>query len=332
MTTKIRHLLSLFLLGFNLSSCISNANEIATFTKRTIQSLEGNNIIRFQEGEKVKLAGLPDNERTQAFIRANLEKQEEVSILWDSHYDNEGNMLAYIYTKNGICLNTKALQEGKIKADVSYAYDSLEVYQSTLSKKAPEYHATSEGKSLEELYEELKKSVVVVYSKNNSLFSNSISLGSGSFISEDGLILSNHHVYSSGMEGIVELKDGRTFPIIEVIEDNVELDYVIFKIDTKGNTFSPVKIVEEDSKIAEKIFVIGNPEGMKFTITQGIISNIDQGQRSGDIMTDAAVNHGNSGGPMFNMKGEVIGLITYKRGASCENCGFALDIRKIKFP
>lgn len=331
MTTKIRQLLSLFLLGFNLSSCISDANESAAFTKRTIQSLEGNNIIRFQEGEKVKLAGLPDNERTQAFIRENLEKQEEVSLLWDSHYDNNGNMLAYIYA-NGICLNTKAIREDKIKADVSYTYDSLEVYQSALSKTTQQFYATSEGKSLEELYETLKQSVVVVYAKNNSLFSNSISLGSGSFISEDGLILSNHHVYSSGMEGIVELKDGRTFPIIEVIEDNVELDYVIFKIDTKGNTFSPVKIVEQDSKIAEKIFVIGNPEGMKFTITQGIISNIDQGQRSGDIMTDAAVNHGNSGGPMFNMKGEVIGLITYKRGASCENCGFALDIRKIKFP
>ena len=86
------------------------------FTKRNIQSFEGNNALKFQEGETVKLAGLPDNERTRAFIRENLGQQSEIALLWDSHYDNNGNLLAYIYS-NGICLNTKAIQEGRIKAE-----------------------------------------------------------------------------------------------------------------------------------------------------------------------------------------------------------------------
>ena len=296
------------------------------FTKRNIQSFEGNNVLKFQEGETVKLAGLPDNERTRAFIRENLGQQSEIALLWDSHYDNNGNLLAYIYS-NGICLNTKAIQEGRIKADASYAYDSLDVYQSPSPKRTQEVaHTPTDSKSLEDLYDNLKQSVAVVYAKDDY----SVSLGSGFFIGENGIMLSNHHVYSSGMEGIIELEDGRKFPIIEVLEDNTELDYVIFKIDTKGESFTPVKIVDHDSKKGEAVFVIGNPEGMKFTLTPGIISNIDQGKRSGDIMTNAAVNHGNSGGPMFNMKGEVIGLVTYKRGGDCELCGFALDIRRIK--
>jgi serine protease Do len=333
-TTALK--LSLFVLVIVISSisCVTNSDSNTAYAQRTIQSLEGNNFLQMVEGEKVRLAGLPDNEKSKAFIRQYL-KKEEITLLWDSHYDKDGNYIAYVFGKDGTCLNSLAIQSGIVRVDDSYPYDSLELYRGTKNIVSSTPTSSTEcNKPLKELYNEWKKSVVMVFAKENSYYSSGMSTGTGFFIREDGVVISNHHVYSRGMDGAVQLEgDEETdYPIIEVLEDNEALDYVIFKIDTKGKIFKPVKFTTQNSDKGDPVFVIGHPKGMKFTLTEGIISNIDQGARQGDIMTNAAVNNGNSGGPLFNMCGEVIGLITYKRKDNCENCGFALDIRKVQFP
>lgn len=133
-------------------------------------------------------------------------------------------------------------------------------------------------------------------------------LGSGFFISSDGYILTNHHVIE-GADGIlVTLSDGREFEA-ELVGSDQRTDVALVKIDIKnapalsiGNTKSLKK--------GEWVLAFGSPFGLEATVTAGIISAI--GRDTGDylpfIQTDVAVNPGNSGGPLVNLKGEVVGI------------------------
>ncbi|UOF93880.1 MAG: DegQ family serine endoprotease [Bordetella sp.] len=133
-------------------------------------------------------------------------------------------------------------------------------------------------------------------------------LGSGFFISSDGYILTNNHVVDDATEIIVTLTDGREFKA-KVIGKDERTDIALLKIDEKGM----VPLVIGDPKILKKgewVLAIGSPFGLDSTVTSGIISAI--GRDTGDylpfIQTDVAVNPGNSGGPLLNLSGEVIGV------------------------
>ena len=134
--------------------------------------------------------------------------------------------------------------------------------------------------------------------------------GSGFIISPDGLILTNHHVVDGADEIKVHLTDDREFNA-KVIGSDAKTDVAVIKID--GKDLPCVKLGNsKDVKVGEWVAAIGAPFGLENTVTSGIVSaksrNLPSDQFVPFIQTDAAVNPGNSGGPPFNMKGEVIGI------------------------
>ncbi len=133
-------------------------------------------------------------------------------------------------------------------------------------------------------------------------------VGSGFFISEDGHLLTNHHVVADATDIFVTLTDGREFKATVVGSDQ-RTDVALLKIDAKGMATLPIGNAKTLKK-GQWVMAIGSPFGLESTVTSGIISAL--GRETGDylpfIQTDVAVNPGNSGGPLLNLEGEVVGI------------------------
>ncbi|MDE2363882.1 MAG: trypsin-like peptidase domain-containing protein [Hyphomicrobiales bacterium] len=158
------------------------------------------------------------------------------------------------------------------------------------------------------------------------------SFGSGFIVDRNGYIVTNRHVIKDAYEIMVRLDDGE--PVrAKLIGHGNNVDLALLKIDT-NKKLTPVKFGRsEDLQLGDDVIVIGNPFGLGTTVTSGIISalNRDLGFSMFDsfIQTDAPINHGNSGGPLFNMKGQVVGVNTaYYTGGNAKGgsigLGFAI--------
>ena len=134
--------------------------------------------------------------------------------------------------------------------------------------------------------------------------------GSGFIISADGLILTNHHVVEGADEIKVRLTDNREFTG-KVLGADAKTDIAVVKIDAKDLPYLTMGNSDE-LKVGEWVAAIGSPFGLDNTVTSGIVSaksrKLPSDQYVPFIQTDVAVNPGNSGGPLFNMKGEVVGI------------------------
>ncbi len=134
--------------------------------------------------------------------------------------------------------------------------------------------------------------------------------GSGFIISADGLILTNHHVVDGADEIKVRLTDNREFTG-KVLGSDVKTDIAVVKIEAKDLPYLTMGNSDE-LKVGEWVAAIGSPFGLDNTVTSGIVSaksrKLPSDQYVPFIQTDVAVNPGNSGGPLFNMKGEVVGI------------------------
>jgi serine protease Do len=132
--------------------------------------------------------------------------------------------------------------------------------------------------------------------------------GSGFMISADGYLLTNHHVVFGADEITVTLSDKREYKA-KLIGSDERTDVAVLKIETTGLPFLRAGDVNK-LRVGEWVLAIGSPFGLDNTVTAGIVSakNRDIGELLPFIQTDAAVNPGNSGGPLLNMKGEVVGI------------------------
>ena len=153
-------------------------------------------------------------------------------------------------------------------------------------------------------------------------------LGSGFVIDEKGIVITNNHVIQGAEDIYIRLDDGREYKA-KVIGADPLSDIAVLKLDSKEK-FIPVKFGDSDkARIGDWVIAIGNPLGLSGTVTSGIISarNRDIGMNRYEdfIQTDASINVGNSGGPLFNMDGDVIGINTaiFGRGGSI-GIGFAI--------
>lgn len=140
-----------------------------------------------------------------------------------------------------------------------------------------------------------------------------MSLGSGFIIDASGIIITNNHVIADAEEITVSLDNNSQFKA-KLIGKDAKTDLAVLKIDA-GKPLPFVSFGDSDSvRVGDWILAIGNPYGLGGTVTAGIISararDINAGPFDDFLQTDAAINRGNSGGPMFNMKGEVIGINT----------------------
>ncbi len=162
-----------------------------------------------------------------------------------------------------------------------------------------------------------------------------VSMGSGFIISPDGYILTNNHMVEDAKKIKIELADDRKFDA-EVIGTDPESDIAVVKIDAKNLPY--LEMGNSDNlKVGEWVLAIGNPLGFSHTVTAGIVSakgRSGMGLASFEsyIQTDAAINRGNSGGPLLNLDGKVIGINTAIVGATGNiGIGFAIPINMAKY-
>jgi serine protease Do len=141
------------------------------------------------------------------------------------------------------------------------------------------------------------------------------SLGSGFIIdAQRGLVVTNNHVISDADDIEVNFNDGAKLKAT-IVGIDTKTDLAVLKIDPKAHKLTDVKFGDSDRmRIGDWVMAIGNPFGLGGTVTTGIVSarnrDINSGPYDNFIQTDAAINRGNSGGPLFNEKGEVIGINT----------------------
>jgi serine protease Do len=135
-------------------------------------------------------------------------------------------------------------------------------------------------------------------------------VGSGSIVDSTGLIVTNRHVIENAYEIIVTLQDG-TVTNARLLGKGLGFDLAVLKIDV-GRALPAIKIGNSDAvHVGDRVLAIGNPLGLQGTVTSGIVSALHRdlsGPYDEFIQTDAPINHGNSGGPLFNTNGEVIGI------------------------
>jgi S1-C subfamily serine protease len=175
------------------------------------------------------------------------------------------------------------------------------------------------------------------------------SAGTGIIISDSGYVVTNRHVISEGTTKVsVTLSDGTTLDNVEVVgrtADTDTLDIAFLKIkDAKGKKLTPAKLGDSSKvQVGDKVVAIGNALGQfQNTVTSGIISGFGRSVEAGDesgaeaetlqnlFQTDTAINQGNSGGPLVNISGEVIGINTAIAGGTAENIGFAIPINDVQ--
>ncbi len=203
---------------------------------------------------------------------------------------------------------------------------------------------TGKTQNLPELFNEVKSSVIVIDvlsinpipKEDNLTLGAKSAQGSGVLISEDGLIWTASHVVQSAEIVRVEFLDGDVYEA-QVLSSNTLADVALLKIKKKfklkDKKVAPIGNSDE-LKIGEDVFVVGAPLRLKQSLSKGILSgrHIPEGLSNDFVkveflQTDAAINSGNSGGPMFNMKGEVVGITSriYSSSGGFNGIGFAVS-------
>ncbi len=162
-----------------------------------------------------------------------------------------------------------------------------------------------------------------------------MALGSGFIIDLKGIVVTNNHVIKGAEDILVRVNGGKEYKVTIIGSDPLS-DIAVLKMETKDK-FIPVKFGDSDkARIGDWVIAIGNPFGLGGTVTSGIISarnrSIGLSRYEDFIQTDASINQGNSGGPLFNMDGDVIGIntaILSPTGAS-SGIGFAIPSNSAK--
>ena len=164
-------------------------------------------------------------------------------------------------------------------------------------------------------------------------------LGSGFFISEEGYLITNFHVIEGETQISVEVYhrrggqlERRSYREVRIVALNKFRDLALLKVEDAGAPrFTAVYLGESDAlAVGERVFAIGSPMGLERTVTEGIISTKTREMR-GDLylQTTAQINQGNSGGPLFNLRGEVVGVTNMKINFG-EGLGFAIPVEEVR--
>jgi serine protease Do len=162
----------------------------------------------------------------------------------------------------------------------------------------------------------------------------SMAQGSGFVISADGYVVTNNHVVDKASEVSVQFNGGEEFTAT-VIGVDPKTDLALLKIKAE-KSFPFVSLSADEAKVGDWVMAVGNPFGLGGTVTSGIISargrDIGNGPYDDFLQIDASINHGNSGGPAFNLKGDVIGVNTaiYSPSGGSVGIGFAIPASTVK--
>ena len=238
---------------------------------------------------------------------------------------------------NGYWQHQNKVLQKNFDERITVLQEQLESYQ---NQKHEEITVSVEGMTPAQIYNQNIESIVAVncttkVTENGKTYQ-ATSAGSGFVFTADGYVVTNHHVIDGASTISVAWYDGTTMDAVLIGSDSVN-DIALLKVEAEN--LRPVSIGNSsDLQVGDQVVAIGNALGeLSFSLTVGYVSGTDRsvttdGTTQTMIQTDASLNSGNSGGPLFNAKGEVIGITTAKysgttsSGASIEGIGFAIPM------
>ncbi len=190
------------------------------------------------------------------------------------------------------------------------------------SQRLPVNYTQRQLMSATEIYDKFNSAVFIIFTTSGDTRAQ----GSGFFISNTGLAVSNYHVFQGSVKGLetIKLINNRTFKISRIIACNETLDYILFQVDIGIKKVNYIPISKETSKVGEKAYAIGSPLGLENTFSSGEISQIRDQYR---LQINVPIDHGSSGGALINTYGEAIGITTSGITKSNANLNFAMSIK-----
>ncbi len=311
-----------------------------------------NKIKECENGLTLKEQNRIDNEYKQKITQANnllaAKKFDEALDLYQQANELKPNAVEPI-NKIAVCeneinkreeaINDAEYTKAMLQADNAWKkqkYDEAKVfYEEALSLKPNESLARVRLDKINKLNSEdvsapkntqadlvSKYTSAVLYIVNSDGFS--YSQGSGFMVSSDGIAVSNYHVFK-GMhpnKSKIMFENGDIYGVKEVLDKSKDGDYIIFRLDCSSNKkFNYLKYNDENPKPLQEVFTIGSPDGIGFIAEDGKINKVDDTR----IYHNVNITHGNSGGPLINMYGEVIGITS--GGIQTENREFKYAIK-----
>jgi hypothetical protein len=213
-------------------------------------------------------------------------------------------------------------------APLKYYYDEIESIDGAKIIAPGGYSAPRRysEKGPEDIFQEA--SAAIVYITAEGVDVNSGAIGSGFVVHPEGVIATNYHVVKDATNASVRFSDGKTYPVVGIIYDDPNLDVCLLKINARN---LPMLTLGDSNvlKIGEPLYCIGNPLGLDFSFSNGILAGIRNLNDIKWLQFTAPISPGNSGGPILNARGEILGVVTWQFTEG-QNLNFAWAINQIK--
>lgn len=316
-----------------------------------VKEIDQNGTLILKNGLKVQILGVTADNRTVEFLNANV-KGKNVHIIADSHdtkpyftHASKDLVRAYVTVVDNVPyakLNGYLLRNQLATLNDGYCQDSIAAYRSYVNYKDtlvidPGHPAPNGPFTKQTLFKYMAPSTFLIQTESER----GTSIGTGFFINENGLALTNYHVLAGASTGRVFLCDekgnitaDRDRNILRVVQYSSKYDWCIFVVSLDPGEKSPyLKLARQRPERGVDVGVVGNPRGLLATYTTGQVTNIHED--AGKIQIDASMTQGNSGGPICNFNGEVVGIAQSVAGNSdgsnaTGNLNFGTDIMIVR--
>lgn len=318
-----------------------------------VQSVDENGTLILKNGLKVQLLGITANDSTIEFLNANV-IGKNVHLIADSHdtkpyftHASTDLVRSYVTVTENVeykKLNGYLLRKQLAILNEGYCQDSIAAYRSYVNYKDKDTLVIDSGHpapngpfTKQTLFKYMALSTFLIQTESER----GTSIGTGFFINENGLALTNYHVLAGANSGKVFLCDengnitaDRDRDILRIVQYSSKYDWCIFVVSLDPGEKSPyLKLARQRPERGVDVGVVGNPRGLLATYTTGQVTNIHE--EAGKIQIDASMTQGNSGGPICNFNGEVVGIAQSVAGNSdgsnaTGNLNFGTDIMIIR--
>lgn len=316
-----------------------------------VKEIDQNGTLILKNGLKVQILGVTADNRTVEFLNANV-KGKNVHIIADSHdtkpyftHASKDLVRAYVTVVDNVPyakLNGYLLRNQLATLNDGYCQDSIAAYRSYVNYKdtsviEPATTVPYESFTKQTLFKYMAPATFLIQTESEQ----GTSIGTGFFINENGLALTNYHVLAGASMGRVFLCDekgnitaDRDRNILRVVQYSSKYDWCIFVVALDpGEKSHYLKLARQRPERGVDVGVVGNPRGLLATYTTGQVTNIHE--EAGKIQIDASMTQGNSGGPICNFNGEVVGIAQSVAGNSdgsnaTGNLNFGTDIMIVR--